>query len=133
MVAVGPRRCRSTLGGTGLALSAACRHPAAALEFARFVASRECQQTLYFQSGGQPGHRTAWLNPGVNAACGNFFLDTLPALDRAFLRPRYAGHMAFQDRAGMPIRDYLRHGGDPRKLLEELNVHYRQSFEGRDS
>ena len=99
-VSLNDQPCRSTLGGTGLAVSATSRHRQTAVDYARYVASPECQRTVFFQSGGQPGHRSAWTDPRVNAACQNFFCDTLAALDRAFLRPRYAGHMAFQDRAG---------------------------------
>jgi len=63
----------------------------------------------------------------VNAGCRDFFRNTLEALDRAFLRPRYAGYLYFQDRAGIPVRDYLRYGGDPRAVLEMLNGLYRES------
>src|SRR5207245_2402378 len=43
-------RCRSTLGGTGLAISARCQHKETAAEYAQFVATAECQRALYFQS-----------------------------------------------------------------------------------
>ena len=119
--------CRSTLGGTGLAISAACRHASRRGIRLRTWPGR-CQRGLFFQSGGQPAHRTAWLDPAVNAACQNYFRDTLPALERAFLRPRYPGHMAFQDRAGTPIQDFLRHGGDTRRVLDQLDLLYRQSL-----
>jgi multiple sugar transport system substrate-binding protein len=118
---------RSTLGGTGLAISARCQNIRPALEYAQFVASPACQRGMYALSGGQPGHRQAWLDPVLNQACGNFFLDTLPTLDNAYLRPRYLGYIPFQDHAGPVVQRYLRHGGDPRATLAEIDVLYRQS------
>lgn len=115
------------LGGTGLAISAKCRKTEIAVEYSKFVASAETQRGLYFQSGGQPGHRCAWLDEKVNAASSDYFLQTLPVLDAAFVRPRYPGYLAFQDRAGRPIHTFLRVGGDAGKLLDELNKLYRES------
>ena len=49
---------RSTLGGAGLAISASCKHPDIAAEYAQFVASvPQLRRGLYVASGGQPGHR----------------------------------------------------------------------------
>lgn len=121
------QRLRSTLGGTGLAISARCPHPKLAAEYVQYVASSRCQRTLYFESGGQPGHRQAWLDPSVNAASFGFFQDTLPLLERAYLRPRYAGYLHFQDEAGPIVHQFLVAGGDPRKVLEHLNQIYQRS------
>ena len=74
------------LGGTGLAISARCKHIDLAVRYAKFVASPMTQRGIYFQSGGQPGHRSAWLDDTVNAASSNYFRDTLPTLDRALVR-----------------------------------------------
>ena len=127
LVEIDGRRCRTTLGGAGLAISSRCAGVKAALSYAAFVADPLCQRTLYFENGGQPGHRTAWMDERVNLASRNFFINTLPALDRAFLRPRYPGYLRFQDRAAAPICDYLCHGGDERTLLERLDSLYHES------
>lgn len=119
---------RSTLGGTGLAISRHCEHVAEAVAYTRFVGSGECQRGMYFTSGGQPGYRAAWLDPVVNQACNNFFLDTLPTLDEAYLRPRYPGYIPFQDHAGPVVHRYLSAGGNPKSILDELNSLYRESF-----
>ena len=132
IVTVTPGHSPSTmLGGTGLAISSRCRHPEIAVEYARFVASPETQRGLYFESGGQPGHRSAWLCDHVNAASSNYFKDTLPTLDAAFVRPRHAGFLHFQDHAGDPIHDFLRNGGPPEKVLDALDSLYRESFHAR--
>jgi multiple sugar transport system substrate-binding protein len=127
MIEIDERRCRTTLGGAGLAISSQCVDRKLALEYAVFVADPVCQQTLYYDSGGQPGHRSAWTDERVNATCRDYFRNTLPALDRAFLRPRYPGYICFQGSAGVPIRRYLRDGGDERRVLADLDALYRQS------
>lgn len=129
MVTVNGRRCRSTLGGTGLAVSASCRHLDVALAYAAFTASPQIQQTIFFESGGQPGHRSAWESEVVNGRSHNYFRNTLPALDCAYLRPRYPGYLHFQDHAGDPVRDYLMRGGDPRQVLAKMEKLYRESKE----
>lgn len=93
------RRLRSTLGGAGIAVASKTSHPRACMDFARFTASPETQKGIYFQSGGQPGHRAAWLDDDVNAASNDFFRDTLRTLDESLLRPQFPGYMAFQDEA----------------------------------
>ena len=118
---------RSTLGGTGLAISRTCRHPELASAYAQFVADPTCQRGLYLASGGQPGHRSAWQDDAANTATNNFFRDTLTTLDDAYLRPRYNGYMHFQDRAGPIIQRYLREGGDAGAVVSEIDGLYRDS------
>ncbi len=120
-------RCRTTLGGTGLAISASSPHKEIAARYAQFVANATMQSGQFVEFGGQPGHREAWLADYPNSTSDNYFKDTLPALDRAFLRPRYHGHMFFQDNSGAPIREYLMNGGDEKQLLDKLNKLYVQS------
>jgi len=123
------QRLRSTLGGTGLAISAGCRNPEAALAYARYVASPECQRTLYVTSGGQPGHRAAWLDEAANELCAGYFRATLQTLDEAFLRPRYDGYDAFQDQAAELVHAYLREGGNPYTVVERIDAAYRASLQ----
>jgi len=121
------RPLRSTLGGTGLAISRRCEDVALALDYAGYVAGADCQTHLYVAAGGQPGHRAAWTDAGVNACCGDFFAATLATLDDAFLRPTYDGYIGFQDRAGPVIHGYLHDGGDPRRVVETVDQLYRES------
>lgn len=123
----GKTNLRSTLGGTGLAISAKCAELEIAAQYAHFVGSPECQSTLFFESGGQPGHLSAWKNDEVNRQSKQYFEQTLPALERAFLRPRYHGSMFFQDHAGDVVRDYLMNGGDETEVLNALNTLFVQS------
>lgn len=112
---------RSVLGGAGLAVSARTHYPEICARYAEFVASPLCQSTLYFESGGQPGHRAAWLDDEVNRRSGDFFRRTLATLDAAWLRPRFTGYPAFQDRAGLLIHEHLRGQASDRQTIENLN------------
>jgi len=123
----GKTNLRSTLGGTGLAISSKCEELDVAAKYVEFVGSPACQSTLFFENGGQPGHLTAWKNEEVNRQSHDYFFNTLPALQRAFLRPRYHGSMFFQDHAGDVVRDYLMNGGNELQVLAAMNALYQQS------
>ena len=112
---------RSTLGGAGLAISRFCKHPEEALAYAEFTAGPLIQKTLYPQSGGQPGHRAAWLDPAVNAASANFFSSTLRTIDSAWVRPRSPGFIAFQETASNLVHDYLVRGGLELEVVGKIN------------
>jgi multiple sugar transport system substrate-binding protein len=113
---------RGTLGGAGLAVSSRSVAVGEAVAYAAYVARPEVQRTLYFQAGGQPGHRSAWTDPAVDAAAGGFFRDTLAAVDAALLRPRHDGFLAFQGAAGDLVHAHLRHGGDPDRVLAAMDA-----------
>jgi multiple sugar transport system substrate-binding protein len=117
-----------TLGGAGLAVSAHSREVDAAMEYVRFVTDAETQRTVYFEGGGQPGHRAAWTDPAVNASSSGFFADTLPALDAAWLRPRYDGVLEFQERGGELINSWVRDGGEANAVLNALDTWYSESM-----
>jgi multiple sugar transport system substrate-binding protein len=121
-------RLRSTLGGTGLAISSRCEHVREAAAFAEFVAGSECQRTIYTHSGGQPGHRAAWEDEEANQLTNGYFRDTLSTLDEAYERPRYDGYLHFQDEAGPVVHRFLREGGDPRPILREMDDLYQRSL-----
>ncbi len=123
----GGKPCGALLGGAGVAVSASCHAMSQACAYAQWVVSPDCQRTLYVEAGGQPGNRVAWTDPAVNAATSNFFLDTLDTLDVAYLRPRYDGFAAFQDAAGVILRDYLRDGGDAQGVLDRIDARYVES------
>jgi len=123
---------RTTLGGTGLAVSALRQHGAEALAYAEFTASPDIQSTLFAQSGGQPGHRQAWLSQENNAASGNYFSRTLPVFDRAYVRPRYCGHMGFLSAAGPVVHSALQRTVSDAEALGRLDSLYRESLKHAD-
>ncbi len=113
---------RSTLGGAGLAISKHCKHAEAAVEYALFAAAGETQRTIYAFSGGQPGHRAAWLDPELNAHANDFFRNTLSTLDAAWVRPRFPGFIGLQDAASTIVHDYLVQGGSEQSVLERMDA-----------
>jgi multiple sugar transport system substrate-binding protein len=124
--AVEPRG--AILGGAGLAISSRCANPAAAADYAAYIASADVQCGMYFDQGGQPGYRGAWFDRRINAATDGFFADTLATLDLAAMRPRYNGWIAVQDRACQILHQYLTDNGDPDRTLDALDDAYRQSL-----
>ncbi len=128
MLAINGQALITTLGGTGLAISSESKYKEEAAQFVEFAGSSVIQKGVFFDNGGQPGHRTGWEDPYTNSMSLDFFKNTLPALDRAFLRPRYSGHMFFQDNAGAPIRDFMMNGGDPNQIMDSLNDLFKQSI-----
>lgn len=128
VVSVNGEPLRTTIGGTGLAVSAFSRHRETALDFARLAVSAEWQRTLYVQHGGQPGHRLAWTDETANALTHDFFRQVLPVMDNGFTRPRYNGYLYFQDHAGDPLQQCLLGKITPAAALEEMNTIYRHSI-----
>jgi hypothetical protein len=71
-----------------------------AIQYLRFVSDLSCQTGMYFENGGRPAARTAFLDVGLNRACSGFFANTLVTVNEAYLGPRYNGCVAFQEQAG---------------------------------
>jgi multiple sugar transport system substrate-binding protein len=114
---------RTTLGGAGLAISARCggaaRH--VALAYAQFVASPAIQTGLYCASGGQPGHRNAWLDGRNSRLTRDFFRNTLATHDCAFIRPRHPRAIRFQTAATGIMDAFLHRRMSAVDALAELN------------
>lgn len=128
VVTVNDQKLRTTIGGTGLAVSAFSRHKEIALDFAAMAASGECQRTLYVQHGGQPGHRSAWEDALANQLTHDYFTNVLPVMENGYLRPRYNGYLHFQDHAGDPLQQCLLGKISAVQALEEMNNIYRESI-----
>ena len=128
VVSLNGEALKTTLGGTGISVSAGSNYKKEAVAFAEAVVSENVQTYFYTDNGGQPGHRKAWTNEHANAITSNFFANTLFTLDNAYIRPRYNGYLHFQDHAGDPIQQYLRDGGNPEEVLDAINVIYKDSL-----
>jgi multiple sugar transport system substrate-binding protein len=119
------KRLRSTLGGAGIAVSSETKHRRASMDFALFTTSPETQKGVYFQSGGQPGHRAAWTDDAVNDASNDFFRNTLQTLDESLLRPQSPGYMDFQDAATPVAHACVKGDITPANAAVEINRLYR--------
>ncbi|HKO81356.1 MAG TPA: extracellular solute-binding protein [Chitinophagaceae bacterium] len=133
VVSFNDKKLRTTIGGTGLAVSSFGKHKEIALDFTAMVVSGECQRTLYVQHGGQPGHRSAWVDTDVNKLTHDFFRNILPVMDNGYIRPRYNGYLYFQDHAGIPLQKCLMENGKPAAVLDKMNSLYQQSLNHKQS
>ena len=122
------RKIKTTIGGTGLAVSAFSKHKDVAISFAEMIVSGECQRTLYVQHGGQPGHRSAWMDADANHLTHDYFSKILPAMDNGYMRPRYNGYLHFQDHAGLPLQQCIMDNSSPVDALLAMNEIYQQSL-----
>jgi len=128
VVTFNDRKIKTTIGGTGLAVSAFSKHKDAAIDFAAMAVSGECQRTLYVQHGGQPGHRSAWGDADANHLTHDYFSKVLPAMDNGYVRPRYNGYLHFQDHAGLPLQQCIMDNSSPVDALQAMNEIYQQSL-----
>lgn len=123
----GMRPTGSALGGTGIAVSARSPQAAAAIEFARWLASPEAQCGPYLLGGGQPACSAAWDDAAANAAALDFYRNTRATLAGAWLRPRHAGYMSFQHAAAQRLREALESGEPARSALAAVNRLYQRT------
>ena len=117
------------LGGTGIAVSNASKNKDLAIEYSFWIASAECQKSLFYESGGQPGNSVAWEDDKINKETNNFFRGTRKTLDLAWVRPRHNGYMRFQDESGNLINEYLQSEIKAESICEKLIDMYNESFE----
>lgn len=120
----------SALGGTGIAVSAFSAQREAAVDFAYWVAAGPQQAGRYWQAGGQPGHAAGWEDEGANAATLGFYRNTRRTLEGAWLRPRHAGYMPFQDAASQRINQAVTGSAPASNAVADLNALFLKSFAG---
>jgi len=111
----------SLLGGAGVAVSAYSGQLGAAQAFAFWVASAGVQKGVYFDGGGQPGNILAWEDDRLNAATLDFFRGTRATLEAAYLRPRVARYVEFQDLVSPLVTAALAGTVSDRELIDTLN------------
>lgn len=129
LIELNQKLLRSTIGGTGLSISAFSEHKTVALQYLEMVTTGLFQSTLYVENGGQPAHLSAWISDHANGLTNNFFKNTLSSMERGYTRPRYNGYLHFQDQAGQTLHHYSLHGGSAEKVLREINNLYKRSLQ----
>jgi multiple sugar transport system substrate-binding protein len=95
-----------------------------ALEYSFWLAGEQCQRTLYVESGGQPASKTAWQDPHSNEITNGYFAATLPVLENAWLRPRFAGFEDFQVHALRTVSQFLKSQKSCSETLSRLDEFY---------
>lgn len=112
------------IGGVGIAVSAYSKNKQLAADYIAYVMNGGVQSGRYYTSGGQPGHRQAWVDPKVNQNCHHFFQNTLETLDASFLRPRFPNYNTFQERLGEMIYACIIENGDSKALAKQIVALY---------
>ena len=119
----------AVLGGAGIAVTACCKDPRTAADFAAWLCSDTIQASVYVQSQGQPGNKFAWLNEEANTMTHHFFSNTLATLSNAYVRPRYLGWPAFQQWLGETVHTFLLNDISAELALQQLQERYRYSYQ----
>lgn len=115
----------SVLGGTGIGITARARPDAALLDRLRWLMSAEAQTGFIPAHDGQPSARAAWQSAGVNRAWDGFYRATIATTESAWVRPRFAGYIAFQTAASAILRQALETAAPPAVALAEIRTHWR--------
>lgn len=120
----------SVLGGTGLAVSSrtATDHDAVR-EFVRGYLDPAVQLGLVPEHGGQPVHRAVWRAGAADDAWGGYYSSTAATVAQAWVRPRHAGWIPFQDWASELVRAAVTGRDRPGPVVDELNARYADSLE----
>jgi multiple sugar transport system substrate-binding protein len=113
------------LGGTGLAVSSACRRKEEAAAFAAWACGRDAQCRIVARSGGQPASRAAWEESTIDEAAGGFYSGTRATITSAWVRPRDAWWPEFQLTGGRMLTRALADGAPSSVTLHELDGLYR--------
>jgi len=116
----------STIGGTGLGLSAYRGAGEAAFAYARFAASAEVQH-LFAEHHGQPARRETWTDLAIDERFGRCYSATLATMEGCWTRPRFPGYLGFQAKAGGLIEQHLRGAMDEAVLLDRLQMAFEAS------
>ncbi|WP_432103184.1 extracellular solute-binding protein [Streptomyces sp. bgisy091] len=115
----------STLGGTGLAVSARCTPGTELVDHIRWLMSPEAQRDFLPRHSGQPSARAAWTDPSAVAA--DFYRNTTTTCEQAWVRPRHAGYIRFQTEASAVVRDALAGRTGHLAALDRMRALYRTS------
>jgi multiple sugar transport system substrate-binding protein len=119
-----------TLGGTGIGFSKRSVPDSALKEHVLWLMGKQAQCGFIPAHDGQPSRREAWLDIDVNAAWGDFYVNTADTLENSYVRPRYSGYIAFQTAASAALRESFDTDMPSDEVLEQLQDLYTKSRNG---
>jgi len=117
----------STLGGTGIAVSTRADVSLDLLDHLRWLMGTEAQTRFIPDHSGQPSRRSAWRDARVNRDWNGFYAATETTLERAYVRPRHDGAIAFQTEAAELIRAGLETRREYAAIRDDLQAAYAAS------
>jgi multiple sugar transport system substrate-binding protein len=117
----GPDPRGSTIGGTGVAVSVRTAERDAALDYVAYLMEAATQRTFALHHG-QPALASAWEDLDIANRFGDCYGATRATIEGAWIRPRYAGYLAFQAAGGELVERHLRGELEEQALLERLRA-----------
>ena len=118
---------RSILGGTGISISSGCKEIELALDFSLYCASAQVQSNIYTYAGGQPARKEAWLSKNLIPFTGGFFSDSYLSHESSLVRPRYNGYVTLQEKAGVPLQQFIKGNISACKTWKTIELCYHES------
>lgn len=120
-----PYAAGTVLGGTGLGITRCCRHPAIAYRFLEFLSDPAIQTSIIGTNHGQPAAAAAWSDHMLDTRFSGAFSGTQVTIENAWVRPRFAGYIAFQDNAGRLVASHLAGELSETELIRRLETAWR--------
>jgi len=105
LVGANPRG--STIGGAGVGVSARVTDREAAFTYVRYL-MESATQKAFAAHHGQPARIDSWEDEAIAARFAGCYPDTRATMEGCWIRPRYAGYLAFQAEGGAMIERHLR-------------------------
>jgi multiple sugar transport system substrate-binding protein len=97
----------STIGGAGVGVSAHIADREAALAYVGYL-MESATQKAFAAHHGQPARIDSWEDEATAARFGGCYPDTRATMEGCWIRPRYAGYLAFQAEGGALVEQHLR-------------------------
>jgi multiple sugar transport system substrate-binding protein len=116
----------STIGGAGVGVSARTAEREAAFTYLRYLMESETQKAFAAHHG-QPARIDSWEDETIAARFGGCYRDTRATMEGCWIRPRYAGYLAFQAEGGALVERHLRGEIGFEALYERLTDLHRRS------
>ncbi len=116
------------LGGAGIGITKSCKNPEIAAKVIEIIGSPKIQRSLYATTGGQSGHRSAWLDRDLNSFTNNFYTNTLDNLDNSYLRPRFPGFIEVQTGSGEILAEAVYGKISTQKAILGINKLYQDQL-----
>jgi multiple sugar transport system substrate-binding protein len=118
---------KSILGGTGISISSGSKEIELALDFSLYCAGASVQSGIYAYAGGQPARKEAWLSQHLTSFTGGFFSDSYLSHENALVRPRYNGYVSLQEKAGIPLQQFIKGNISISRAWNAIEECYHQS------
>jgi multiple sugar transport system substrate-binding protein len=116
----------STIGGAGVGVSAHVADREAAFAYLRYL-MESATQKAFAAHHGQPARIDSWEDEAIAARFGGCYPDTRATMEGCWIRPRYAGYLAFQAEGGALVEQHLRGEIGFEALYERLTALHRAS------